>query len=76
MLRRGWSDDDVAGLLGENVLRVLDGADRTAQEMATMPASAGVLDARTDLPCEWGGPGGAYLAKDVQAYLRRRRDEL
>lgn len=79
MLRRGWADEDVEGLLGANVLRVLDGADRTKDEMATMPASAAVLESRPDLPCEWGGVGGAYLAKDVQEYLaakRSRHDEL
>ncbi|GMK56927.1 hypothetical protein CspeluHIS016_0307670 [Cutaneotrichosporon spelunceum] len=77
MLRRGWSDSDVVGLLGDNILRILDGADRTAKEMATMPASAAVLESRVDLPCQWGGPGNAYLAKEVQEYLKgHRRDEL
>lgn len=79
MLRRGWKDDDIKGLLGANILRVLDGADRTRAEMATMPASAAVLETRPDLPCSWGGERNEYLAKDVQEYLAKkgsRRDEL
>ena len=28
MIRRGWSDDEIVGLIGGNVLRVLDAADR------------------------------------------------
>ena len=41
MIRRGWSDDEIAGLIGGNVLRVLDAADRGA------PAGVVVTDARS-----------------------------
>lgn len=79
MLSRGWTDSEVEGLLGGNILRILDGADRVRAEMATMPPSAAVLDARTDLPCDWGGEGGAYLASGVRDYLAKKgggHDEL
>jgi len=39
LMRRGWSDGDVAKLAGGNVLRVMEAAERTARDMArTLPA--------------------------------------
>ena len=41
MLRRGWSDADAAKLAGANVLRVMEGAEKTAAAMkAELPATA------------------------------------
>jgi len=37
LLRRGWSDVDVAKLAGGNVLRVMDQAERVARDMAREP---------------------------------------
>jgi membrane dipeptidase len=34
LLRRGWSEADIKKLVGENVLRVMRGAERVAAEMA------------------------------------------
>lgn len=68
---RGWTDSDIEGLLGGNLMRILDGADKTKEEMSTMPASSAVLMTRPDLPCTWGGPLGQYLPRDVKDYLRR-----
>ena len=34
LMRRGWSDADVAKLAGGNILRVLDEAETVAQSMA------------------------------------------
>ena len=55
--RGGWSQKDVAGLAGENLLRVLEGAERVAFDMkkeGKQPSMA-VYDKRTDL-----GNGGEY----------------
>lgn len=41
MLRRGWSDADAAKLAGGNILRVMEGAEKTAASMKTeRPATA------------------------------------
>jgi membrane dipeptidase len=37
LMRRGWSDADVAKLAGGNVLRVMEAAERVKAEMATRP---------------------------------------
>ncbi|KAG7544296.1 hypothetical protein FFLO_03335 [Filobasidium floriforme] len=55
--RGGWSQKDLAGLAGENLLRVLEGAERVAFDMkkeGKQPSMA-VYDKRTDL-----GNGGEY----------------
>jgi membrane dipeptidase len=33
LIRRGWSDDDLKKLAGGNLLRVLRGAERTAERL-------------------------------------------
>ena len=37
LMRRGWSDADLAKLVGGNVLRVMEGAERTAAAMRDVP---------------------------------------
>jgi membrane dipeptidase len=49
LMRRGWSDADIAKLAGGNVLRVMEGAERTAAAMkGELPGDAeqAVLDAK------------------------------
>jgi membrane dipeptidase len=43
MMRRGWSDADVAKLAGENVLRAMEKAERTAAAMKNTPPATGTL---------------------------------
>ena len=44
LMRRGWSDNDIAKLSGENLLRVLATAEKVSQRLrAARPASAAVL---------------------------------
>lgn len=79
LLKRGWTDDELADLLGNNLLRILDGVDRIKDKMATMPASPATLPSRPDLPVNWGGGStGSYLPQDVRDYLKAKhvRDEL
>jgi len=39
LIRRGWSDRNLAKLAGGNVLRALRGAEATARQMANVPAA-------------------------------------
>ena len=39
LIRRGWSDADLAKLAGGNVLRALRGAEATARAMKDLPAA-------------------------------------
>jgi membrane dipeptidase len=46
LMRRGWSDADIAKLAGGNVLRVMDAVEKAAHRLqATRPASNAVLEA-------------------------------
>jgi len=55
--RGGWSQRDLAGLAGENLLRVLEGAEKVAYDMKKegKKPSMMVYDKRNDL-----GRGGEY----------------
>lgn len=45
LMRRGWSDGDIAKVAGENVLRVMTSAERTAVKLrASRPASEMAID--------------------------------
>ena len=45
LMRRGWSDSDIARLAGENILRVMADAERVAVKLrAERPASEAVID--------------------------------
>jgi membrane dipeptidase len=44
LLRRGWSDRDVAKVAGENVLRAMAAAERVAASMASTPPEYGICD--------------------------------
>ncbi|WP_300973015.1 dipeptidase [Sphingomonas sp. LHG3406-1] len=44
LIRRGWSDADLARLAGGNVLRALRGAEATARSMKDLPPSMAVLE--------------------------------
>jgi membrane dipeptidase len=45
LMRRGWSDSDIAKLAGENILRVMADAERVAVKLrAERPASEAVID--------------------------------
>jgi membrane dipeptidase len=44
LIRRGWSDQNLAKLAGGNVLRALRGAEATARSMKSLPPSMAVLE--------------------------------
>ena len=43
LMRRGWSDRDIAKLAGENLLRVMTAAEQVSERLATQPPSAAKL---------------------------------
>ena len=54
LFKRGWSAEELRGLTGGNLLRVLDVAERVARELqkAGTPPVLDIYDKRTDLPVE------------------------
>ncbi|GAA5923529.1 dipeptidase [Sporobolomyces koalae] len=49
LIRRGWTDEDVKGLAGANLLRVLDKVEATARHLRRTLPSTKVFEGRTDL---------------------------
>jgi membrane dipeptidase len=73
MIRRGWSDKEVIGLMGGNLMRVMDDVDKVAKEMemeGSEPSSA-ILEDRRDLPMEQDHE----LPEVVSKYLRAKTKE-
>ena len=80
-VRRGWTDVEIEGLMGGNILRVMDEVQAIGTKLRAggLAPSREIYEKRTDLPAfEWGGPNGAYLPADVKAVVdkKRVRDEL
>jgi membrane dipeptidase len=77
LLQRGWSNDEIKGLMGLNLLRVMDEVDRVKETLKTQSPSSAIYRHRTDLPAKWGGEEDAYLPHEVKEYIHRRiTDEL
>jgi membrane dipeptidase len=53
LMRRGWSDADVAKVAGENILRVMADCERTAAKLASQ---RGASEAVIDLPARSAAP--------------------
>lgn len=68
MLSRGWTDTEVTGLMGGNLLRVMDDVDKTAKGMADLKPSPAIFEERKDLPMDQE----EYLPDVVAKYLRER----
>lgn len=78
MLSRGWSDEEVTDLMGENLLRVMDEVDAvSARTQGELPSTA-VWAGRKDLPARWGGASDAYYPHEVKVEQRGilNHDEL
>jgi membrane dipeptidase len=70
MIHRGWSDAEVIGLMGGNLLRVMDDVDQCARDMdkeGCKPSPA-ILEDRTDLPMD----PVHELPEVVSKYLRAK----
>lgn len=72
MLVRGWSDTEVIGLMGGNIMRVMDHVDEVAAQMTGEHASAEVYDERTDLPALSQPGWQQYLPDSVKQYSAER----
>ncbi|KAK8858775.1 hypothetical protein IAR55_003005 [Kwoniella newhampshirensis] len=68
MLARGWTDEEVIGLMGGNIMRVMDEVDEVQRQLSGERASAAVYEDRTDLPSDWP----EYLPSAVRAYLEEK----
>ena len=43
LMRRGWSDADIAKLAGGNILRVMEAAEKVATALAGQPPASGTI---------------------------------
>ncbi|WVQ73371.1 hypothetical protein IAR50_002940 [Cryptococcus sp. DSM 104548] len=62
---RGWTDAELIGLIGGNLMRVMDGVDLVQKSMEGEEASVAVYERRTDLPSDYP----EYLPDAVREYL-------
>ena len=78
LLSRGWNDTEIYGVMGENLMRVMDKVDEVKEQLRDEFPSTAVWDKRTDLPADWGGPEQAYLPYEVRDLVnsRPKHDEL
>nr|XP_019045401.1 hypothetical protein I302_05790 [Kwoniella bestiolae CBS 10118]OCF24331.1 hypothetical protein I302_05790 [Kwoniella bestiolae CBS 10118] len=53
MVARGWTDGEIVGLMGGNLMRVMDEVDRIQYELRDQKPSGAVYDKRTDIPGIW-----------------------
>lgn len=70
MIHRGWSDSEIIGLMGGNLMRVMDDVDEVARRMGEEGAkpSPAIFEGRTDLPMD----EEEDLPEVVVKYLRDR----
>ena len=81
LLSRGWTEEQMRGVLGGNLLRVMDQVDRVSERMRDRLPSSAIWEKRKDLPAtRWGGGGvQTYWPEDVKVAVERmqvRHDEL
>ncbi|CZR66450.1 related to Putative dipeptidase ARB_02715 [Phialocephala subalpina] len=78
LLSRGWNDTEIYGVMGENLMRVMDQVDAVKQQMKDELPSTAIWERRNDLPANWGGPEQAYLPYEVRDLVNERikHDEL
>ena len=80
-MSRGWTDDEVRGALGGNLMRIMDKVDEVSEKLKDRLPSSAIWEKRTDLPSlKWGGGGQhVYWPVDVKAKVEKmylRHDEL
>lgn len=79
LICRGWTDAEVAGIAGANLLRVMAEVEAVSRSLSHESAAPDIYEQRTDLPSfSWAGPYMAYVPDDIKAVMRklRVRDEL
>lgn len=77
LLSRGWSDAEIAGVMGGNLMRIMDKVDAVAESKQNELASPAVWEKRKDLPAtKWGGGGhDTYWPRDVKKRVQEIRKE-
>ncbi|KAL2418243.1 Dipeptidase 1 [Exophiala dermatitidis] len=81
LLSRGWTEEEMRGVLGGNFMRIMDKADEVSERLRARKPSSAIWEKRGDLPSiTWGGPGNQmYWPRDVKAAVDKmypRHDEL
>jgi membrane dipeptidase len=82
LISRGWSDGEVNGVMGGNLMRIMDKVDAVAEAKKSDLPSPAVWEKRRDLPAtKWGGGGhNTYWPADVKKKVEDmgswRHDEL
>lgn len=80
MIARGWTDTEVKGLLGENLMRIMDMVDEVKDSLEDELPSTYIYEKRTDLPStHWGGgPAQPLYPKEVKEAISKmvKHDEL
>lgn len=79
MIARGWSDEEIKGLMAGNLMRVMDHVDEVAKQLQGIKPSSAIWEARKDLPAtHWGGDNAAYFPYEVNNAAKKliEHDEL
>ena len=78
LLSRGCNNTEMYGVMGENLMRVIDKVDKVKEQMTDQIPSTAIWEKRTDLPARWGWPEQAYLPYDVREIVnvKLKLDEL
>lgn len=79
MLARGWTEEEVKGLLGENLMRIMDAVDIVKGQLVDELPSTAIWEKRNDLPStHWGGDGDAFYPYEVRDSIKKmtKHDEL
>ncbi|OAG43822.1 hypothetical protein AYO21_02049 [Fonsecaea monophora] len=81
LLSRGWTPEEMKGVMGGNLMRIMDKVDEVSEKMRDQLPSSAIWEKRQDLPAtKWGGGGiQTYWPRDVKEAVERmtvRHDEL
>lgn len=81
LLSRGWTPEEMRGVLGGNLMRIMDQVDAVSERLKDRLPSSAIWEKRTDLPStKWGGGGKhMYWPEDVRVKVEEmylRHDEL
>jgi len=81
LLSRGWTTEEMRGVLGGNLMRIMDKVDEVSESLKERLPSSAIWEKRKDLPStSWGGGGPQmYWPPDVKETVDKmqiRHDEL
>ncbi|KAK4939920.1 hypothetical protein LTR10_019879 [Elasticomyces elasticus] len=82
LLSRGWTTEEMRGVLGGNLMRIMDKVDEVSEGLKERLPSSAIWEKRKDLPStSWGGGGAqqVYWPPDVKEAVQKmqiRHDEL